>query len=160
MTILSNPLGANQQVSDFRTMRTVDGELLYSGAEQYVTVRANANIVKGQAVQYIAPTQIVPISGTQMATNADRRLFVGIATATTIAGRTVQLCIHGHCEVLVAAGDTPAFGDVVLPPSVTAGVCVPTATDPDATAVIGNHLGTFLGPKDGINLAPAFIRPV
>lgn len=156
---IANPFGANQQVSDFTTFVTADGELIKSGAETYVTLRANAAVAKGQVVALVVPTATTPLSVKPMVTGDSDSLFFGVAENAAAAGGAVKVCTGGVCQVGVGA-QTVAFGNFVRKPSATAGEPVVNGTAPAATDVIGSLYGVTLGAKNSANLAPAFIRVV
>jgi hypothetical protein len=155
--ILGTPLGAHKDVSDFRTMKDNAGELLTDMSQRFRYLRANEAINRGDVLMLVVPTATVPLSVARMATTADFRLFAGVANESASAGHPVQVQIDGICEVNVGAG-TSAFGHAWLAPSATAGVAVATATDPDATAIVGSVFGVFLAAKDANNLAPAMFN--
>jgi hypothetical protein len=157
---LANLIGAHQSVSDFRTFKTADGELIKSGVEEYVFVQANAAIARGNVVSWVVPTATTPLRVANTATTDDSRLIVGIAEqAATAAGQVIRVCRKGITEVDVAA-QTAAFGDRLSPPSTTAGKGITSTTDPDATSVVGTGLGTTLAAKDANNFAPVFLERV
>ncbi len=148
-----NPVGAHKTVSDFRTLKTDDGELLLMGDELYTWVQADAAIAKGEAVSLIvAASATVPMRGVKMPTATDGRLFVGIATeAATAAGQIIQVCTRGIVEVLANA-QTVAFGDLIVKPGTNAGEPTFGSTDPDAATVVSTVLGVCLAAKNATTL--------
>lgn len=154
---ISNPAGAGQTVTDWRTGKTSTGADVDLDAD-YVVVRANATITKGQAVGLVAPTATVPPSVTPQTAAMDKRLFVGAAQHAAAAGQYVQVLTRGFGLINAGAG-TPAADQLVLVPATTTGVFDFTATDPDATTVVGTLAGVALGTKGTDNLVFAYLDP-
>ena len=151
---ISNSIGALQSVADFRTIKTTEGELLLLGGEQYARLRANATILKGQAVSLVVPTQTLPLSVIPMPVAANGNLFIGIAAESAPAGEVVNVCTRGVCEAFINA-QVGVFGETLLKPGTNAGE--PTRATPafDATLISGTVIGVVLGAKNAItNLAP------
>lgn len=155
-----NPVGANKTVTDFRTQKTDGGELLLMGDEQYAYCQANAAIAKGEVVMLVAAADAsTPLRVAKMTTAADPRLFVGIAEkAATAAGQIIRVCTKGITELYVNA-QTVAFGDVAKVPGTNAGEASCSSTDPDATVIVGQVIGTVLYAKNSSNLAPVRVDP-
>lgn len=155
MFLISNSQGAHRVVSTFVTDQDDGGEALHqpTGITEY---RANAAISVGQVVSFVAGTATVPLSVKPMATGDSVLIFAGIAQNSAIAGETVQVAQVGHALLAIGAG-TPAFGEYLTKPAVTAGLGVNTATAIDATTVAGTVLGVFVGTKAASNLAPVFL---
>lgn len=157
---LANLSGAHQSVTDFRTFKTADGELIKSGTEEYIFVQANAAIARGNCVSWVVPTATTPLRVANTATTDDPRIIVGIAEqAATAAGQVIRVCRKGVTEVDVAA-QTAAFGDRLSPPTTTAGKAITSTTDPDNLAIVGSGLGVTLGAKDANNFAPVYLERV
>lgn len=155
-SVLNNPLGANRTVTTFVSGKDADGIDLYAPTETEA-YRANATITKGQALSFVVPTATVPVSVTPMAAATDDRMYVGVALDGAAAGDTVLVATRGLCLVKVV-DDTPAAGDHLGLPDTTTGSFETTATDPDATAIVGKQAGVVLGTKDSNNLCLAYLR--
>lgn len=151
MQQLTNPLARHQQVTNFTTGLTPEGELIAYGT-RIETFRANAAIARGRVVALVVPTTTAPLSVKERASGDLTPLTIGVAVTSAVAGQEVQVCTRGHCQVFVGAA-TAAAGNYGIHDSTTGEADVASAA-PDATTVTGNILGVFLGAKDANNLAP------
>ena len=155
---INNSLGAMKSVSDWRTIKTDDGELIESGQERYVEFRANAAIAKGQACALnVTPVAGTPLSVGLMTTSDSPAIFAGIATKSAASGANVRLCVEGIVEAFVNA-QTVAFGNFLLVPGTNTGEPSGSSTALSATTVAGTVLGVVLGAKNSANLAPVIIN--
>jgi hypothetical protein len=135
-----------------------EGSMHEYGTE-YMTIRANAAIVKGNVLSWVAPTATVPVSVTNMPTASGQLDFAGIAMESATAGKYVRVAVGGFALVDVAS-QTVASGEYLLKPTTTAGKGISASTAIDATTVAGTILGRFFGVKNAVtSLALAFIRP-
>lgn len=155
MFLIHNSQGAHRTVPTFATDQDDGGESLHQPTA-ITEYRANAAIVVGQVLSWVAGTTAVPMSVTPMATATDALRFAGVAINAAAIGETVQVAQLGHVLVLASTG-TPAFGEYLTKPAVTAGLGVNTATVVDATTVTGSVFGVFVGTKTAANLAPVFL---
>lgn len=117
-----------------------------------ITIRANATIVAGAAVQYVAPTATVPLSVTPLIiANANCPiLFAGVSLEAAAAGEVVRIVVDGPALVNIAA-DTPTIGDVAKKGAAN-GLLATNGTiggTQDATIVAGASLGCFLSATLG-----------
>jgi hypothetical protein len=87
-----------------------------------------------------------------------KRLFLGAALESGVAGDYIQVCTKGYCRINVGAG-APAAGDLAVVPATTTGVFDTQSAAPDATTVVGTLAGTILGTKGTDNLAFAYLDP-
>lgn len=154
---IQNPSGAHQTISTFVSGVADDGtEIEYGSTVR--SYRANAAVVRGDALSWVVPTATVPLSVKPMATTDDPRSFAGVAQEGKAAGGYVRVVTEGHALLRAAAG-SPAANDVVTVPAVTAGLAVWSATDPDATTIAGTQIGYALGIKNATSLlAPVIVK--
>lgn len=159
ITELGNPSGAFQKTTTY--VSGVDDEFqMHEYGTFYLTLRANAAVVKGAGVSWVAPTATVPVSVTPMPTASTDLDFAGVAMdAASAAGQYIRVCILGFCLVNAAAL-TFAAGEYLANPSATAGELVNTAAPTfDAALVTGTILGRVFGVKNATtNLALCFIK--
>jgi hypothetical protein len=154
MTLLTNPLGAHRQVTTFVAGQDADGEPFHQPTA-ITTYRANAAILRGQVVQFVAPTASVPLSVAPMATASSALIYAGVALDNAAAGETVQVAQAGH--VLVRTGDvTTSLGEYLVKPGSTAGIGSLSSTAIDGTTVAGSILGVVVGNDDG-TFTPVFL---
>lgn len=154
-----NPAGAMQKSSTFITGVDDEGQPHAYGC-LFITLRANAAVVKGHGLSWVNPTATVPVSVTPMLVAATDVEFVGVAMdAAVAAGAFIRCCVLGFCLVWMNA-QTSAAGENIVNPTTTAGELI-RAADPthDATLVAGATLGRVFGTKDATtNLALCFIN--
>ncbi len=161
--ILANPNGANRTVSTFVTGRDDDGIPMVVGRQVVDAHRADATILQGQALMYVAPTATVPLSVTPMTAavvTSDPWRFAGVALEGAAAGDQVRYCVQGFCEVLFDASSTAAAYSLLNLPAVTTGE-FDIATDPaDNVESAGWVLGAEIGSTDKClaNIGVPYVR--
>jgi len=158
---IGNPAGANNPLSTTLVGRYQDGSIVTFGNDSDVYIQANAAIAKGEVVALNATqTAGTPIQAVKMPTTADPRLLLGVAVNAAAAGGVVQVRTQGVVELFVNA-QTVAYGDVAFVPGTNAGEATCSATDPDATTIVGRVIGTVLAAKvSGTNLALCYVKQV
>lgn len=154
---ITNPSGKLRgSISDHRTLKDDAGERLLP--YDTIVCEANTAITKGSIVCLLTPADAVtPARVTPKATARHYSSVVGVAEkAAAAAGDFIPVCIYGLTFVDVGSG-TPAGGNTALVQanSNQAGV---SASEVDATAIVGTVLGHFLGAKDSSNLAPVWVN--
>lgn len=122
-SVIANPRGIYLDVDDFTTGRDSAGIPipLPKRVERY---RANADVSKGTALMFVAPTTTVPLSVTAMTTAvgaSDPWRFAGVALADADAGYEVDVCVEGFCEVLFDSASTAAAYSLLQLPATTDG---------------------------------------
>lgn len=147
---ITNPMAAYTTVTDYRTgVDAAGADLAYERkVEQF---RANATIVKGQALMWVAPTATVPLSVTPMTaavSASDAWLFAGAAMESAEAGDTVAVLREGFGVVQTETADTPAFGNALCLPDTTTGDFATPADSPTGGAQVGVVLGPEIGTTD------------
>lgn len=145
---ITNPNGALNTVSDYRTGQDSTGADLMTGQGDVYSIRANAAITRGQALMFVAPTASVPLSVTPFTAAADEQIFAGVALAATDAGDQCLVMRTGFCTVKHDTGSTAAFGSVYKQP-VTATGDFEIIADPVGGADQPPVLGLCLGPEIG-----------
>lgn len=148
-----NPAGAYRG-ANFLTGRGDDGLPLALPQAEVESWRANAAVLRGQALNWVAPTATVPLSVTPMAAATADHLFAGAALEDAAIGEQVQVCAAGFCEVLIDTSDTAAFGGVIGIPDATTGRFSTAAAEVDEVASVGICLGT----ESATDYAPALIN--
>ena len=149
--VLSNPNGAHTTISTYVTGRDADGIPQVIGRQVVDTHRADATILQGQALMYVAPSATVPLSVTPMTAavvTSDPWRFAGVALEGAVAGENVKYCSQGFCEVLFDASSTAAAYSLLNLPATTTGE-FDIATDPaDNVESAGWVLGAEIGSTD------------
>lgn len=148
-------LGQYQKISDFRTGADENGAWIET-RRITIPVRANADITRGQALMWVAPSQTVPVSVTPMTTGVPAQRFAGVAADTVKAGDVLEVVVFGLCLALLDASDTPAEYNLLFVPDATTGRLATAATGTAAC------VGVEVGPETGTStdLAVCFIGPV
>src|SRR5215207_9940268 len=130
--LITSPVGAHRLVTDYRTGKDADGELIAYDQEVF-EYRANAAIAQGDLCYFVVPTATVPLSVKAKAASPESIvLWAGVALAAAAAGGVVQVVRSGACEVNVGA-NTPAAGNAVIPDAATAAIAAASAAAIDAT---------------------------
>lgn len=157
---VTNPQGANLTVSDFKLFRDASSQDLELGKGETYTARANATILKGQALEHVVPTTTVPYSVQPMQLASGVHLYAGCALNSATAGQDVNFARRGYMMAFTDDADTPAFGQVLLKPSATIGQYRTAAAAATSTgqAILGVVLGA---EQDGVALrkSPVFLDP-
>ena len=150
-TILANPNGAHRTITTYVTGRDADGIPLVIGNQEVEPWRANAAILAGQALMFVAPTATVPMSVTPMTaavTASDPWRFAGVALEGAAAGEQVRVLAKGFGEILFDTSSTAAAYSVLVAPGTTTGE-FDIATDPvDNSVNVGVCYGTEIGTED------------
>ncbi len=157
---LTNPAGAFQKTTTYVSGVDDEGQE-HAYGRLVIRMRANATIVKGHGLGWVAPTATVPVSVTPFAVAGTDLDFAGVALQSASAGQFIEVCTHGFCLVWMNA-QTSAAGEILVNPTTTAGELI-RAADPthDATLVSGSILGRVFGVKDATTLlALCFIRQI
>lgn len=161
---LSDALGANKPVADYRTGKYTDGFVLDMYNETVDGI-ANGTIAVGDLLTRVAPTATVAPRVNKVASGGAGTFLgafrlAGICVKAAVAGGQTQYVKYGFCLAQVGAG-APAVDDMAVP-GVTAGQVdvIVGATGIAATTFAGNILGTFLGVKDAANLAAMWYERV
>lgn len=158
---LDNPAGAFVTTTTYVSGVAADGTPHEYGALTGI-FRANAAIVKGHGLGWVAPTATVPVSVAPFTVAGTDLEFAGVAMeAASAAGKYIKVCLFGFCLVWMNA-QTSAAGEILVNPTTTAGELI-RAADPthDATLVSASILGRVFGIKDAVtNLALCFVRQV
>lgn len=120
---ITNPAGAHRTITSFIDGADADGNWL--DLPRTVDVyRANATIVEGQALMFIAPTATVTVSVSPMTAAiavSDAWTFAGVAMEAAAAGDYVRVVSRGWARILHDAADTAAALSVVSLPDTTTG---------------------------------------
>lgn len=156
---INNPSGAFAKTTTFVSGVDDEGQPHQYGC-YYLTLRANAAVVRGAGVSWVNPTATVPVSVTPMPTASTDLDFAGVAMdAASAAGAYIRVCILGFCLVNMAA-QTAAAGEYIINPTTTAGELIRAAAPTfDASLVTASILGRVFGVKDSTtNLALCFIQ--
>lgn len=157
ITQITNPDGAYQTVTDFRTGQASDGSAIQYGQTECYVIRANATIARGEALSIVAPTATVPVSVTPMAAATAVHLYLGAAQHDAVAGEPVLVVRRGFAVVRTEAADAPAAGEVLRCPDTTTGRFAASG----ALGAGGEVAGTVLGPEIGTtDFAFVFLDPV
>jgi hypothetical protein len=146
---ITNPNGAFGETSDVSNYVQWVESFKNTGA---------AAIAAGDAValKYTATGTLLEIEGWDTdASGQNANTGVGVALDPIAVNATGRVVVFGYARVQVAGG-TAAKGNQALG-STTSGVVTPTAAD--ATTIVGQSLGVFLGVKDASNLAPIWVSP-
>lgn len=154
-SLIVNPSGAlGAGVTDYRTGQDVNGHDLHQGQGEVYSFRADATILKGQALGWVVPTATVPLSVTPMAAATSALLYAGAAGDGAAVGETVTVIRRGVAVVRIGA-DAPAGGNGLLSPDTTTGEFEAGA------AAVGNQIvGVVLGPEIGTTgTCLAFLDP-
>jgi hypothetical protein len=156
--VLGGPNGGFVPVTTFVSGVDRDGTQIEYGT-YFMLLRANGVIAKGDVVSWVDPTATVPASVQAMPTASAALDFAGVAMeGATGAGKFIKVAIQGFCLVNVVA-QTPAAGNYLVKPSVTAGKGIVASAALAATDIVGTIFGRFFGVKDAnTTLASCFIR--
>lgn len=155
-----NPDGALDDVTDFRTGRNRTGAPLMQG-QQVFSYRADAPVVRGQCLTFVAPTATVPLSVTPTTTAlaaSHPHLWAGVALNSAATGKAVDCCFQGVAVVQFDSSDTPAAGNLLLLPDATTGDFAAAAAAVANDVVVGAVLGA--PNADGTVLARVGFVPV
>lgn len=150
-TILSNPNGAHVVVSDYRTGRDADGIPIVVNNQTIESWRADAAILAGQALMFVAPTATVPISVSPMTaaiSGTDPWTFAGVALEGAAAGDMVRVGTAGVFEILFDTSDTAAFASIINLPGTTTGEFDIALAPVDDVTSVGLCFGPEIGTED------------
>jgi len=161
--LLTNPRGALHTFTTFVGFKDVAGILMDYPAE-YAEFESNGAISRGAPVIFVVPTATTPLRVAATGAAPVGITVRGIAMNTvTAAGQMVQVCTWGFCEVIVDETPTAAaaFGTRGIASTAEAGRVDSTSAALDATSVVGDHLGTFLGAQENetTDLCPFWYDP-
>ena len=131
-SVITNPNGALQTVTDFTTNVDAAGVPINYGQDGVQVYRANAAVSQYDAVIFVPPTTTTPLSVTSIPLNPTQvqmHLFAGVALNSAAAGQNVRVCRVGVTLVNLtvtaangsAAGAGSTAGTAVAGASVAAG---------------------------------------
>lgn len=151
---ITNPSGALQTVSDYRTNVDANSVPLVFG-QTTDTFRANAAVAVGDALCFVTPTATVPLSVTPFPldpTEVQMHLFAGVALNAAAAGKAVKVVRRGICLVNLTvtaanganAGAGATAGTAVAGASVAAGnyLCAGGAGTSNVAGMLSNFVSS------------------